>query len=235
MAATTSTASTEKKLDLGNHLRIGDEAPNFTADSTVGEVNWHKYIDGKWAILMSHPRDFTPVCTTEIGRVSQLKEQFDKRSTVLAVLSVDSVENHTKWSADIEDIIGTKVNVPLLGDADRKISLLYGMLDQTHLTDTGLPLTVRNVFIIGPDKKIKLIITYPAAVGRNFDEILRVLDSLQLAVSHKVATPADWTPGKECVVLPSVTTEEAQKIFPKGVKEVRKWLRTTPDPRSATQ
>jgi len=181
---------------------------------------------------MSHPRDFTPVCTTEIGRVSQLKSEFDKRKTVLAVLSADSVENHKKWSADIEDVVGVKVNVPLLGDENRKISLLYGMLDQTHLADTGMPFTVRNVFIIGPDKKVKLIIAYPAAVGRNFDEIVRVLDSLQLAVSHKVATPADWKPGQDCVVLPTVTTEDAVKLFPKGVKEVRKWLRTTPDPRS---
>jgi len=228
MAATAS-SETEKK-DLGKSLRIGDDAPNFTTGSTVGEINWHKYIDGKWAVLMSHPRDFTPVCTTEIGRVCQLKGEFDKRNTVLAVLSVDSVENHQKWAADIEDIIGTKVNVPLLGDAERKIALLYGMLDQTHLSDTGMPFTVRSVFVIGPDKKIKLIISYPAPTGRNFDEVLRVLDSLQLAVSHKVATPADWTPGKECVVLPTVTTEDAVKLFPKGVKEVRKWLRTTPDP-----
>jgi len=181
---------------------------------------------------MSHPRDFTPVCTTEIGRVCQLKSEFDKRNTVLAVLSVDTVDHHVEWAKDVEDILGVKVNIPLLGDADRKIAHLYDMLDQTHLSETGLPLTVRSVFVIGPDKKIKLTISYPAPTGRNFDEILRVLDSLQLAVSHKVATPVDWVPGKDVVVLPSVTTEDAQKLFPKGVKEVRKWLRTTPDPKT---
>lgn len=213
-------------------VRIGDEAPNFSAETTQGPIEFHKFIEGKWALLVSHPADFTPVCTTELGRMANLKEEWEKRGVVVAAISVDSAESHKRWIADIEEITGSKVWYPIIGDEDRKISLLYGMLNQDHLDQAGMPLTVRSVFVVGPDRKVKLIITYPAPTGRNFDEIIRVIDSLQLAITHKVATPADWRPGKECVVLPFVPTEEAVKLFPKGVKEVRKWLRVTPDPKT---
>jgi len=211
-------------------LRLGDAAPNFDADTTQGKITFYDWIGDSWCVLFSHPRDFTPVCTTELGRVAQLKQRFADKNTKVIALSVDDVGHHGTWIQDINEITGCNVDFPIIADPDRKISCLYGMLDQTHLEDTGMPLTVRSVFIIGPDRKIKAMITYPASTGRNFDEILRVLDSLQLALSHKVATPADWQRGKECVVLPSVPTEEAKKLFSKGVKEVRPWMRVTPDP-----
>jgi alkyl hydroperoxide reductase subunit AhpC len=214
-----------------NYLRLGDTAPDFEADTTEGRIKFYDWIGpNKWAILFSHPRDFTPVCTTELGRAAQLKQKFEDRNTKIIALSVDHVDNHGKWLTDIDEIVGCKMNFPIIADPDRKISCLYGMLDQTHLAETGMPFTVRSVYIIGPDRKIKLMLTYPASTGRNFDEILRVLDSLQLAISHKVATPADWTKGKDVVVLPTVPTAEAKELFPKGVTEVRPWLRTTPDP-----
>jgi alkyl hydroperoxide reductase subunit AhpC len=172
------------------------------------------------------------VFQTELGRVAQLRKEFDERNTKVIALSVDKVDNHGTWIKDIDEIVGTKVDFPIIADPDRRISCLYGMLNQEHLEDNGMPFTVRSVFVIGPDRKIKLTISYPASTGRNFDEILRVIDSLQLAVTHKVATPADWVKGKDVVVLPTVPTEEARKLFPKGVNEVRPWLRTTPDPKN---
>jgi len=203
------------ELKSQGFLRIGDEAPDFESKDQTGKtIRFHEYINGSWAILMSHPRDFTPVCTTEIGRVAQLKEEFAKRGVKLGVVSVDSWEDHAKWIEEINRVANTKVDFPIFDDKNKKISLAYGMLDQTHLDATGMPLTVRSVFIIGPDKKVKLIITYPASCGRNFDEILRVVDSLQLTYNKKLATPADWTPGKPCVIIPQVSDEEAQKEFP---------------------
>jgi len=215
------------------YLRLGDTAPNFEAETSQGKISWYDWIgEGNWAVLFSHPRDFTPVCTSELGRVAQLRAAFAERNTRVAAISVDTTANHSTWIKDINEINNTRVEFPIIADPDRKISCLYGMLNQDHLEDSGLPFTVRSVFVIGPDRKIKLIISYPASTGRNFDEILRVIDSLQLAVTHKVATPADWTKGKDVVVLPTVPTEEAQKLFPKGVTVVRPWLRTTPDPKN---
>lgn len=182
-------------------------------------------------MLMSHPRDFTPVCTTEIGRVAQLKGEFAKRGVKCAVVSVDSAEEHAEWVKEINRVSNVEVDFPILDDKDKAISKLYGMLDQTHLDTAGMPLTVRSVFIIGPDKKVKLIITYPASCGRNFDEVLRVIDSLQLTANRMLATPVDWTPGKDCVIIPQVSNEEAAKLFPgyKVVSESCK-LRMTADP-----
>jgi len=213
-----------------NSLRLGDTAPDFETDSSDGKIKFYEYLGDSWGVLFSHPRDFTPVCTTELGRVAQLKKKFEERNVKVIALSVDSPGNHGKWIKDINEIVGCTMNFPILADPDRKVSCLYDMLDQTHLEDSGLPFTVRSVFIIDPARKIRTIITYPASTGRNFDEILRVVDSLQLAGTHKVATPADWVKGKDCVVLPTVSTEDAKKMFPKGVTEVRPWLRTTPDP-----
>lgn len=210
-------------------LRIGDTAPDFDVDSTQGPINFYQYTARKWSVLFSHPADFTPVCTTELGRVSKLKEEWEKRNVNVIALSVDNVANHINWVKDINEINNTEVFYPIIADVDRKVSVAYGMLDQTYL-QSGVPVTVRSVFIIDPNHVIKATITYPASTGRNFDEILRLIDSLQLAVSHKVATPADWKKGSDTVVLPSIPTDEAVKIFPKGVKEVRKWLRITPDP-----
>jgi len=230
-AAPAATPVKSKYADfVQNYLRLGDTAPDFDADTTLGKINFYQFIGSGWVVLFSHPRDFTPVCTTELGRVANLKSKFAERNTKVVALSVDKVDNHGTWIQDINQIGNCNVDFPIIADPDRKISCLYGMLNQDHLEDTGLPFTVRSVFIIGPDRKIKTIISYPASTGRNFDEILRVIDSLQLAISHKVATPADWTKGKDVVVLPTVPTEEAQKLFPKGVTVVRPWLRTTPDP-----
>ena len=178
-------------------------------------------------------QDFTPVCTSELGRVAQLKEEFAKRNTKVLALSVDTLEHHHQWIADINEINSCNVQFPILADTDRKVSVLYGMLDATHLNKGGMPFTVRSVFLIDPTRVVRLIISYPAPTGRSFDEILRVLDSLQLAVSHKAATPADWQKGKDVVVLPTVSTSDAEKLFPKGITVVRPWLRTTPDPTSA--
>ena len=214
-------------------IRIGDEAPDFKADSSQGPVQFHDYIKDSWVVFFSHPADFTPVCTTELARVSVLRHEWEKRKVKVIALSCDSAEDHKKWIADINSFGKTEVWYPIIDDKSREIATRWGMIDQTNQHyQTGLPLTVRNVFIIGPDKKIKLTLTYPAAVGRNFDEILRTVDALQLNISHKLATPADWTPGKDAVVLPAVSDEEAAKLYPKGFTKIRPYLRLTPDPRT---
>jgi len=207
-------------------LHIGDTAPDFTQESTQGTIRFHDWLGDKWGVLFSHPRDFTPVCTTELGRVAALKPEFDKRNCKVVGLSCDSVEDHVKWSKDIAETQGTAPNFPMLGDADRKVATLYDMIPPTA-ADT---MTVRSVFVVGPDKKIKLSLTYPASTGRNFDEILRVIDSLQLTAKHKVATPVDWKQGDDCIIVPSVSNEDAKKLFPKGYTEVKPYLRTTPMP-----
>lgn len=211
-------------------LRIGDEAPNFECDSTMGRLNWHKYIEGSWAMLMSHPRDFTPVCTTEIGMAAHLSGNFAKLGCKLAVVSVDDVESHKKWVEEMDQMNKKAINFPLLGDETKKIAMLYGMLDQTHLDDQGIPLTVRSVFIIGPDKKIKLILAYPASCGRNFFEILRCVESLQLTMNARCATPANWTPGDKVCLLPSVSDEDAAKYSSLQVTNSRCKLRMVDPP-----
>jgi alkyl hydroperoxide reductase subunit AhpC len=212
-------------------IRIGDDAPNFDCDSSTGAINWHKYIEGKWSILFSHPKDFTPVCTTEIGTLAKLQGEFDKRGCAVAVVSVDSAEEHKKWITEINRVENCEVKFPILGDKKKNISVLYGMLDQTHLDQAGLPLTVRSVFIIGPDKKVKLILTYPASCGRNFDEIIRVLDSLQMTVNHKMATPANWNKGDDCCLLPTVSDEEAKKYEGLNIVSASCKLRKVPCPK----
>jgi len=206
-------------------IRLGDEAPDFTAESTEGTISFHEWKGDSWAILFSHPKDFTPVCTTELGRVAALKPEFDKRNVKVIGVSVDGVADHHAWSKDIEEVTGAALNYPLLADPDRKISDLYDMI-HPNANDT---LTVRSVFIIGPDNKVKLTLTYPASTGRNFDEILRVIDSLQLTANHKVATPADWKHGEDVIITPAVSDEEAAQTFP-GFKTVKPYLRTTPQP-----
>ena len=208
-------------------LRIGDTAPNFQAQTTEGQIDFHQWIGDKWAILFSHPKDFTPVCTTELGYVAKIKPEFDKRNVKVIGLSVDPVESHVKWEADIEETQGTAVNFPMIGDPERKVADLYDMI-HPNANDT---LTVRSVFVIGPDKKVKLMLTYPASTGRNFDEILRVLDSLQLTAKHKVATPVDWKQGQDVIIVPAVTDEEAKKRFPGGWKAIKPYLRVTPQPK----
>ncbi len=207
-------------------LRLGDEAPNFTAKTTEGDLNLYDYLGDSWGILFSHPKDFTPVCTTELGAFSARKGDFDKRNTKLLGLSVDSVESHNGWAGDIEETQGAKLNFPLIGDEDRKIADLYDMI-HPNANDT---LTVRSVFIIGPDKKVKLTLTYPASTGRNVDEIIRVLDSLQLTANYKVATPVNWKDGEDVIIVPAVTDEEAKERFPKGFTAHKPYLRTTPQP-----
>lgn len=221
---------------------LGEIAPNFQADTTHGPIDFHEYINDSWCVLFSHPADFTPVCTTELARVSQLLPEFEKRGVKCLALSCDDVDSHAAWLADISaygdgtPMGGAGVGFPIIGDADRKVAKLYGMIPADHPTDAkGLPMTVRSVFVIGKDTKVKLSITYPASTGRSFDEILRVIDSLQLAVTHKVATPVDWVKGKECVVLPSVKDDEAKSLFPKGFKAMdlpsgKPYLRVTPYP-----
>ena len=207
-------------------LRLGDTAPDFEQDSTEGKIKFHDYLGSGWGILFSHPKDFTPVCTTELGEVAKLKPEFTKRNTKVIGLSVDGLKEHQSWAGDIKETQGHALNFPLLADPDRKVSNLYDMI-HPNANDT---LTVRSVFIVGPDKKIKLIITYPASTGRNFDEILRVLDSLQLTANHKVATPVNWKHGQDVIVVPSLSDEEATKLFPKGYKRVKPYLRITPQP-----
>jgi alkyl hydroperoxide reductase subunit AhpC len=208
-------------------LRLGDEAPDFTADSTDGTISFHDYIDGSWAVLFSHPKDYTPVCTTELGEVARLKGEFEKRGVKVLGLSVDSVSDHEGWAKDIEETQGTALNFPLLGDPDRKISDLYDMI-HPNANDT---LTVRSVFVIGPDKKVKLSITYPASTGRNFDEILRVIDSLQLTANHQVATPVNWKDGEDVIIVPALSDEEAKQKFPEGWDTVKPYLRVVRQPR----
>ncbi len=207
-------------------LRLGDEAPNFEATTTEGVINFHKWLGDGWGVLFSHPADFTPVCTTELGMTAKLKDEFLYRNVKIIALSVDGIESHKAWINDINETQGTTVNFPIIADEDRKISELYDMIHP----NADDKLTVRSVFIIGPDKKIKLMITYPASTGRNFKEILRVIDSLQLTAYHKVATPVNWENGEDCVIVPAVSDEEAEKAFPKGFKKVKPYLRLTPQP-----
>ncbi len=207
-------------------IRLGDTAPDFTADTTEGSIQFHDWIGDGWAVLFSHPKDFTPVCTTELGEVAKLKSEFEKRNVKVVGLSVDKVGDHKKWSEDIKETQGVAVNFPLIDDASRKVSDLYDMI-HPEADDT---MTVRSVFVIGPDKKVKLTITYPASTGRNFDEILRVIDSLQLTANYQVATPVNWKDGDDVIIVPAVSNEEAKKKFPKGFKEVKPYLRITPQP-----
>jgi alkyl hydroperoxide reductase subunit AhpC len=207
-------------------IRLGDVAPDFTADTTQGPISFHEWLGSSWGILFSHPKDFTPVCTTELGYLAKLKHEFDKRNTKVIGLSVDSVADHNRWAGDIEETQGSALNFPLIGDPDRKVAELYDMI-HPNANDT---LTVRSVFIIGPDKKVKLSITYPASTGRNFDEVVRVLDSLQLTAQYSVATPVNWRDGEDCIVVPSVSDEDAKKKFPKGFKAIKPYLRVTPQP-----
>jgi len=207
-------------------LQLGDIAPDFESDSTEGRIRFHDWIGNGWAVLFSHPKDFTPVCTTELGEVARLKPEFDKRGVKVIGLSVDPVADHRKWAADIEETQGAALNFPLLGDPERKVSSLYGMI-HPNANDT---LTVRSVFVIGPDKKIKLTITYPASTGRNFDEVLRVIDSLQLTAKHQVATPVNWQRGDDVIIVPAVSDEDAKKKFPQGWKAVKPYLRIVKQP-----
>jgi alkyl hydroperoxide reductase subunit AhpC len=207
-------------------LRLGDTAPDFTAMTTLGEINFYDYLGDSWGLLFSHPADYTPVCTTELGRTAQLKNEFDKRNVKVLAVSVDGLEDHKGWIKDINETQHTTVNFPLIADEDRKVSNLYGMI-HPNASETS---TVRSVFIISPDKKVKLTLTYPASTGRNFNEILRVIDSLQLTAYHSVATPADWKNGEDCVVVPSIPTEEIAAKFPKGYKVIKPYLRMTPQP-----
>ena len=207
-------------------LRLGDEAPNFQAKTTEGDINFYDYIDGKWAVLYSHPSDYTPVCTTELGRTAKLKSEFDKRNVKVLALSVDSVEDHNGWVKDINETQNTEVNFPIIADEDRHVAQLYDMIHP----NASATATVRSVFVIGPDKKVKLTLTYPASTGRNFDEILRVIDSLQLTADYQVATPADWKDGEDVIVVPAIKTEDIPAKFPKGYKEIKPYLRTTPQP-----
>jgi thioredoxin-dependent peroxiredoxin len=208
-------------------LKLGDTAPDFTQDSTAGPVHFYQWAGNSWVVLFSHPKDFTPVCTTELGVVAKLKSEFDKRNVKVIGLSVDPVRDHTEWAKDIAETQGAALNFPLLADADRKVSNLYGMIHE-KANDT---LTVRSVFIIDPNKKVRLTITYPASTGRNFDEILRVIDSLQLTDHHKVATPVNWNRGEDVIIVPSLTDpEELKRRFPKGFRTVKPYLRYTQQP-----
>jgi thioredoxin-dependent peroxiredoxin len=217
-------------------LRLGATAPDFTADTTEGSIKFHDWIGDGWAMLFSHPKDFTPVCTTELGQVAKLKNEFDKRGMKVIGLSVDSVEDHRKWSKDIEETQGAAPNYPMIGDPDLTVAKLYDMLPaETTGTATGRTaadnFTVRNVYIIGPDKKIKLMLTYPMTTGRNFDEILRVIDSIQLTAAHKVATPANWKNGDEVIIVPAVSNDEAKTKYPDGWKTLKPYLRLVKQPK----
>jgi alkyl hydroperoxide reductase subunit AhpC len=207
-------------------IRLGDEAPDFTANTTQGTLSFHEWKGNAWAILFSHPRDFTPVCTTELGAVAALKPEFERRNTKVIGLSVDPVESHLKWEKDIEDVTGHAVNFPMIGDPDRQVSTLYDMV-HPNASDT---MTVRSVFVVGPDNKVKLSLTYPASTGRNFQELLRVLDSLQLTANHSVATPADWKDGEDVIIVTSVSDEDAKKRFPAGFTAKKPYLRVTKQP-----
>ncbi len=216
-------------------LRINDEAPNFTAESTEGTINFHDWIGDGWTILFSHPKDFTPVCTTELGYMAKLKPEFERLNVKVVGLSVDPVADHKRWAKDIEETQGLAPNYPLIGDPELEVAKLYGMLPATAnggatARTAADNATVRNVFVIGPDKKIKLIITYPMSTGRNFDEVLRVIESLQLTAYHSVATPVNWQPGDDVIIVPSVSDEEARKKFPAGWKAPKPYLRIVPQP-----
>ena len=207
-------------------IRLGDTAPDFTAETTEGTIELHKYLGDSWGVLFSHPKDYTPVCTTELGRVANLKNEFDKRNVKVLALSVDPLDSHKGWVDEINETQSCTVNYPIIADPDKKIAEMYDMIHPNALNN----LTVRSVFIIGPDKAVKLTLTYHASTGRNFAEILRVIDSLQLTANHQVATPVDWKHGDDCVVVPAIKTEDIPAKFPKGHKVIKPYLRTTPQP-----
>jgi len=207
-------------------VRIGDEAPDFTAETTEGTINFHEWKAGKWAVLFSHPRDFTPVCTTELGAVARLKSEFDKRNTKVIAVSVDALNDHQRWIGDINEVCNTEVNFPMIADPDKAVANAYDMI-HPNASDTA---TVRSVFVVGPDNKIKLMLTYPASTGRNFQEILRVIDSLQLTAGFKVATPADWKHGDDVIIIPAVSDDDAKKQFPNGFTAKKPYLRVTKQP-----
>ena len=207
-------------------LRLGDIAPDFSADTTQGHINFHEFIGDSWVLLFSHPADFTPVCTTELGKTALLSGEFQKRNVKPIAISVDSLESHNKWVPDIEEVNSVKMNFPIIADPEKKVALLYDMIHP----NASEKATVRSVFVIGPDKKIKLTLTYPASTGRNFTEILRVIDSLQLTAKYQVATPADWVNGDDVIIVPAVSTEDALVKFPKGFTSVKPYLRKTPQP-----
>ncbi len=207
-------------------VRLGDEAPDFTAETTEGTVKFHDWIGDGWCVLFSHPKDYTPVCTTELGYVAKIHAEFEKRGVKVIGLSVDPLDDHRGWINDINETQNTTVNFPMIADPERQVATLYDMI-HPNASDN---LTVRSVFVIGPDKKVKLTLTYPASTGRNFDEILRAIDSLQLTANYQVATPANWKDGEDCIIVPAVTNEEADKKFPKGYKAIKPYLRVTPQP-----
>ncbi|MFB5649285.1 peroxiredoxin [Leptospira wolffii] len=207
-------------------LRLGDVAPDFHAETSEGPIDFHKYLGEGWGILFSHPKDYTPVCTTELGYVAKIKPEFEKRNVKVLALSVDPVDSHKGWIGDINETQNTTVNYPIIADADRKVSGLYDMIHPNASETT----TVRSVFVIGPDKKVKLTLTYPASTGRNFDELLRVIDSLQLTANYSVATPANWKHGEDVIIVPAVSDEDAEKKFPKGFRKIKPYLRYTPQP-----
>ena len=207
-------------------LRLGDEAPNFTAETSEGRINFHEWLGKGWGILFSHPKDYTPVCTTELGAVAKMKNEFEKRNVKVIAISVDPVDSHRGWIGDINETQNTTMNFPIIADPDRKVSNLYDMI-HPNVDDTA---TVRSVFVIGPDKKIKLTLTYPASCGRNFPELLRVIDSLQMTSQYKVATPANWQDGQDCIITPAVKDEEIPNLFPKGHRRIKPYLRYTPQP-----
>ncbi len=207
-------------------LRLGDEAPNFTAETTAGTIHFHEWLGDGWGILFSHPKDFTPVCTTELGAVAKITEEFAKRNVKVLAVSVDPLDSHTGWITDINETQQCTVRYPIIADPERQVANLYDMIHPNALDN----MTVRSVFVIGPDKKIKLTLTYPASTGRNFDEILRVVDSLQLTAKHQVATPANWKDGEDCIIVPAVKDEEIPAKFPKGHRAVKPYLRYTPQP-----
>jgi alkyl hydroperoxide reductase subunit AhpC len=210
-------------------IRLGDTAPDFSADTTEGPINFHEWIGDNWAVLFSHPKDYTPVCTTELGEVARIKHEFDNRGVKVIGLSVDPVDSHKGWAKDIEETQGTALNFPIIADPDRTVAGLYDMIHP----NTSESFTVRSVFVIGPDKKVKLTITYPMSTGRNFDEILRVIDSVQLTAKYNVATPATWTPGGDCIIPPAVSDEQAKEKFPEGWKTLKPYLRMVPQPGKA--
>jgi thioredoxin-dependent peroxiredoxin len=216
-------------------LQLGDTAPDFEAETTEGRIRFHDWIGDSWAVLFSHPRDFTPVCTTELGYMAQIKPEFDRRNVKIIGLSVDPLDNHEKWAKDIEETQGAAPNYPMIGDSDFKVSKLYGMLPEDVAGEAtertpAMNQTVRNVFVVGPDKKIKLILVYPMTTGRNFDEVLRVVDSLQLTAQHKVATPVNWQQGDDVIIAGSVSDEEARKTYPDGWEAPKPYIRVVPQP-----
>ncbi|MDE2810263.1 MAG: peroxiredoxin [Gemmatimonadota bacterium] len=207
-------------------IRLGDEAPDFSAETTAGPINFHEWLGDSWGVLFSHPADFTPVCTTELGVVANIEEEFKKRGVKIIALSVNSVDDHEGWISDINETQNANLAFPMIADPERKVSELYDMIHPNALDN----MTVRSVFVIGPDKKVKLTLTYPASTGRNFDEILRVIDSLQLTANYSVATPANWQDGDDCIVVPALSDEEASEKFPQGFTAVKPYLRVTPQP-----